>query len=127
MPLPPVLGKSLQQHDRFTLADDGKVSTQAGRVDNEMVDARCLGIGGDQAEASTERWGSGVSMTTPSCGGDTGAWFHSLALLDDEVLDGQDRCIGVERPRLGRIVLMIDRKCPLVRRLRGFVPVSRVG
>ena len=38
VPLPPVFGRSVQQHDRCALADGGDVSTQAGRLDDEMVE-----------------------------------------------------------------------------------------
>ena len=43
VPLPPVLRESVQQHDRFALADGGDVSMQAGRLDDEMVEAGGLG------------------------------------------------------------------------------------
>ena len=66
-PLPPVLRKSVQQHDRFALADGGEVSMQcraSRRRDGRS--RRASGSGGDQAEASTERVmrGSGVGMAT---------------------------------------------------------------
>ena len=38
-PLPPVLGESVQEHDRFALADGGEMSPQTGRLDDLMVEA----------------------------------------------------------------------------------------
>lgn len=42
-PLPPVLGKAVQQHDRFALADGGDVGMQTGCLDDEVVEAGSLG------------------------------------------------------------------------------------
>jgi hypothetical protein len=56
----------VQQHDRFALADGGEVSVQAGRLDDEMVEAGGLwqrrrpGRGVD----GTVMRGSGVGMAT---------------------------------------------------------------